>query len=134
MFQSLILGVGAYLAVQNEITAGMLIAGSIIMGRALAPIDLMIGSWKQFGGARSAFERINGILADYPEQSKKMSLPMPTGALSVEGIHVIPPGAKQLSLNNVTFSLSAGEVLGVIGPSAAGKSSLARVLITIEMS
>ena len=83
MFQSLILGVGAYLAVQNEITAGMLIAGSIIMGRALAPIDLMIGSWKQFGGARSAFERINGILADYPEQSKKMSLPMPTGALSV---------------------------------------------------
>lgn len=131
MFQSLILGVGAYLAVQNEITAGMLIAGSIIMGRALAPIDLMIGSWKQFGGARSSFERLTELLKAYPEKEHNMSLPAPVGALSVEGIHVFPPGSKQASLVNVSFALNAGEVLGVIGPSAAGKSSLARVLMGV---
>lgn len=131
LFQSLILGLGAYLAVQNEITAGMLIAGSIIMGRALAPIDLMIGTWKQFGGARSAYGRLDELLKEFPEKDKPMSLPTPKGILSVEGALLFPPGSKQPSLQNVSFAINAGEVLGVIGPSAAGKSSLARALMGV---
>lgn len=131
LFQSLILGLGAYLAVQNEISAGMLIAGSIIMGRALAPIDQMIGTWKQFGAARSAYERLEGLLKEFPAQDQPMSLPAPKGALSVEGALLFPPGSKQPSLQNVSFAINSGEVLGVIGPSAAGKSSLARALMGV---
>jgi ATP-binding cassette subfamily C protein EexD len=131
LFQSLILGLGAYLAVQNEITAGMLIAGSIIMGRALAPIDQMIGTWKQFGTARTSYGRIESLLAEFPEKKDPMSLPTPKGALAVESAYLFPPGSKQQSLTNVSFAINAGEVLGVIGPSAAGKSSLARALMGV---
>lgn len=131
LFQSLILGLGGYLAVQNEISAGMLIAGSIIMGRALAPIDLMINTWKQFSGARSAYERLDKLLTEFPERGKAMSLPAPKGALSVEGAMVVPPGAQLPSLKGVSFAINPGEVLGVIGPSAAGKSSLARVVMGV---
>jgi ATP-binding cassette subfamily C protein EexD len=130
-FQSLILGLGAYLAVQNEITAGMLIAGSIIMGRALAPIDQMIATWKQFGGARTAYERLESLLETFPEKQDLMSLPAIKGNLSVEAAYLFPPGAKQPSLTNVSFTLNAGDVLGVIGPSASGKSSLARALMGV---
>jgi ATP-binding cassette subfamily C protein EexD len=131
LFQSLILGLGAYLAVHNEITSGMLIAGSIIMGRALAPIDQMIATWKQFGGARSAYERLEGLLAEFPDKKDPMSLPAPKGNISVEAAHLFPPGSKQQSLVNISFAVNAGEVLGVIGPSAAGKSSLARALMGV---
>jgi len=131
LFQSLILGLGAYLAVQNEITAGMLIAGSIIMGRALAPIDQMIATWKQFGGARTAYGRLEGLLAEFPEKKDPMSLPTPKGNLSVESAYLFPPGSKQQSLTNVSFAVNAGEILGVIGPSGAGKSSLARALMGV---
>jgi ATP-binding cassette subfamily C protein EexD len=131
LFQSLILGLGAYLAVKNEITSGMLIAGSIIMGRALAPIDQMIATWKQFGSARSAYNRLDKLLEAHPEKAKVMSLPAPKGAVSVEGVVLVPPGAKHPSLINVSFAIGAGEVLGVIGPSAAGKSSLARTLMGV---
>jgi ATP-binding cassette subfamily C protein EexD len=131
LFQSLILGLGAYLAVKNEITSGMLIAGSIIMGRALAPIDQMIATWKQFGSARSAYNRLDKLLEAHPEKAKVMSLPAPKGAVSVEGVVLVPPGAKHPSLINVSFAIGAGEVLGVIGPSAAGKSSLARALMGV---
>jgi ATP-binding cassette subfamily C protein EexD len=131
LFQSLILGLGAYLAIHNEITSGMLIAGSIIMGRALAPIDQMIGTWKQFGSARSAYERLDNLLTEFPDRGKPMSLPAPQGNISVEGAFVVPPGAKQHSLSNVSFAINAGDVLGVIGPSAAGKSSLARALMGV---
>lgn len=131
LFQSLILGLGAYLAVQNEITAGMLIAGSIIMGRALAPIDQMIATWKQFGGARAAYTRLDALLSDFPETNKHMSLPAPQGAIAVEAVSLVPPGAQQPSLHNLSFSLTPGETLGVIGPSAAGKSSLARALMGV---
>lgn len=131
LFQSLILGLGAYLAVKNEISSGMLIAGSIIMGRALAPIDLMIGTWKQFGAARSAYVRLDELLQEFPEKEKPMSLPAPKGAVAVESAVLIPPGAKQPSLMNVSFAINAGDILGIIGPSAAGKSSLARALMGV---
>lgn len=131
LFQSLILGVGAYLAIENEITAGMLIAGSIIMGRALAPVDLMIGSWKQFGSARSAYERLDSLLTDFPATKAPMPLPAPKGNVQVEQLVVVPPGAQLPSLNGISFALPAGQVLGILGPSAAGKSSLARAMMGV---
>jgi len=131
LFQSMMLGLGAYLAVKNEISPGMLIAGSIIMGRALAPIDLMIATWKQFGGARSAYERIDKMLTEFPDKKDPMPLPIPQGNVAVEGAFLYPPGSKVHALVNVSFAVQAGEILGVIGPSAAGKSSLARALMGV---
>jgi len=129
--QSLILGLGAYLVLSQEITPGLMIAGSILLGRALAPIDLMIGSWKGFVAARGQYERLNEILLKIPEDSEKMPLPIPNGKLDVSGIVVVPPGSKLPVVKSVTFTLESGESLGIIGPSAAGKSTLARALLGI---
>ena len=131
LFQSLMLGLGAYLAVKNEISPGMLIAGSIIMGRALAPIDLMIATWKQFGSARTSYERLDELLTAFPDKKEPMSLPVPQGNVAVEGAYLYPPGSKVQALVNVSFAVPAGDILGVIGPSAAGKSSLARALMGV---
>jgi ATP-binding cassette subfamily C protein EexD len=130
-FQSAIMGVGTYLALTNELTMGMMMAGSLIMGRALAPLDMLVGSWKQFAGARDAYQRLEHLLVDFPADKRFMSLPPPKGELSVEGIVIIPPGSATPSIRGASFVLPAGEVLGVIGPSAAGKSSLARALMGV---
>jgi len=129
MFQSLILGLGGYLAITMEITPGMMIAGSIIMGRALAPLDLIIGSWKGFSGARSSYKRIDELLEAFPKDKEYMQLPPPKGALSVESAVVVPPSAERPSLLGISMKIAKGEVVGIIGPSAAGKSSLARVML-----
>ncbi|CAM3442091.1 type I secretion system permease/ATPase [Halomonas lysinitropha] len=129
--QSMILGLGAYLVLQAEMTAGMMIAGSIIMGRALAPIDQMIGSWKGFVGARGAYGRLNELLTQIPEENRRMSLPAPKGDLSVETVAAAPPGVRMATIRGINFAVSAGEHVGIIGPSAAGKSTLARVLLGI---
>lgn len=129
LFQSLILGLGAYLAINNHITAGMMIAGSIIMGRALAPIDQSIGAWKQFISARTGFQRLHLFLAQQPETLSRMTLPAPDGNIQVKNLALIPPGAKQYALKGLTFNLQAGQTLAIIGPSAAGKSSLVRALL-----
>ena len=129
--QSLILGLGAYLVLNQEITPGLMIAGSILLGRALAPIDLMIGSWKGFVAARGQYERLNEILLKIPEDGEKMPLPVPDGKLDVNGIVVVPPGSKVPVVKSVSFTLESGESLGIIGPSAAGKSTLARALLGI---
>ncbi len=129
--QSLALGMGAYLAIEQEISAGMMIAGSILLGRALAPVDLLVGSWKSFINARGQFERIDDMLTRIAEEKEKMSLPDPTGAISVEGINAAPPGTRTPVLRGVNFAIPAGTALGIIGPSAAGKSTLARVLLGI---
>ncbi|RAX58365.1 type I secretion system permease/ATPase [Helicobacter monodelphidis] len=131
MFQSLILGLGAYLVIQSELTPGMMIAGSIVMGRALAPMDLLTGSWKQFIAARAAYQRLVGLLAEIPVTEKPMALPMPQGNVSVEAISVIPPNSRQIVVKNVSLEIHSGEIVGIIGPSAAGKSSLARVMLGI---
>ncbi len=129
--QSLILGLGAYLALQQEITPGLMIAGSILLGRALAPIDLMISSWKGFVAARGQYERLNDILLKIPDDQERMSLPAPSGALDVNGVMVAPPGTRTPVVKGVSFKLNAGESLGIIGPSAAGKSTLARALLGV---
>lgn len=131
LVQSLILGLGAYLAVQQEITPGLMIAGSILLGRALAPIDLMIGSWKGFIAARSQYARLNEILDKQQAEPERMSLPAPEGHVLVENLIVSAPGSKTPILKNITLAVPAGSVVGVIGPSASGKSTLARALLGV---
>ncbi len=129
--QSLLLGMGAYLALRQEISPGMMIAGSLLLGRALAPIDLMVGTWKSFITAKSQYNRLRNSLRRLPQEITPLELPDPRGNLDVEQIIVVPPGAKTASVKGVSFSLSAGEVLGIVGPSAAGKTSLARALLGV---
>ncbi len=129
LFQSLMLGLGGYLAIQNEVSAGMMIAGSIIMGRALAPLDLIIGSWKGFSSARTSYERLDGLLENFPKDKEYMELPAPEGEILLEGVVVIPPNAQQPSVKGISMKIDKGDVVGIIGPSAAGKSSLARIIL-----
>lgn len=130
-FQSMILGLGAYLAINMELSAGMMIAGSIIMGRALAPLDLMINTWKGFSGARMSFKRVDQLLKDFPKNKEYMELPAPKGFLTLEGIYAKPPASEQYTLENIQFAINKGDVVGVVGPSAAGKSTLARVILGV---
>lgn len=131
MFQSLVLGLGAYLAIQQEISPGLMIAGSILLGRALAPIDLMIGSWKGFIMARAQYVRLNTLLLNIPEDKEKMSLPEPKGSLQIEQAVVAPPGVKTAVIKGVSLTINAGDSVGIIGPSGAGKSTLVRALLGI---
>ncbi|MEY2700642.1 MAG: Alkaline protease secretion ATP-binding protein AprD [Pseudomonadota bacterium] len=129
--QSLLLGLGAYLAMDNSITSGGMIAGSILMGRALAPVEMAIGTWKQLLSARESYARLNELLTKFPEREKGMSLPRPSGRLAVAGLVAVPPGAQAPVLKGVSFEVAPGEIVGVIGPSASGKSTLARMLMGI---
>ena len=129
--QSLILGLGAWLAIDKQISPGLMIGGSILLGRALAPIDLMIGSWKQFLGARTAYGRLNGLLAQFPAEAERLPLPAPKGALRAEQAVVVPPGSKIPVLRGLNFTIEGGSFVVVIGPSASGKSTLARALLGI---
>jgi PrtD family type I secretion system ABC transporter len=129
--QSLILGVGAYLAIQREISPGMMIAASILVGRCIQPIEMAINNWKSLISMRSAFERVQALLRAVPAPGERMRLPDPKGDLSVENLIVRVPGRDVPVLKSVSFSINAGTVLGVIGPSAAGKSSLARALVGV---
>lgn len=131
LFQSMILGLGALLVLRGDMTPGMMIAGSIIMGRALAPIDQMIGGWKGFVNARGAYGRLNELLTQIPAEERRMSLPSPSGDISLEGVAAAPPGVRMATIRGVNFSADSGEHIGIIGPSAAGKSTLARVLLGI---
>lgn len=131
IIQSAILGVGAYLAVIGEISPGVMIAGSILLGRALAPLDQMIGVWKQFVTARGQWARLNDILSKVPVDQDRMELPSPQGELSAEQMMVGAPGSKTAILKNVSFKLPAGASLGVIGPSGSGKSTLVRAILGI---
>lgn len=129
--QSLMLGLGALLVLDNSITPGMMIAGSILLGRAIAPVQLLISVWKQIGGTRSAYERLTKLLEQNPAREAGMALPKPKGVIAVENITAAPPGGKFPVIKGLTFSLAAGEVLGIIGPSGSGKSTLARLLVGV---
>ncbi len=129
--QSLLLGLGAYLALQQQISPGMMIAGSLLLGRALAPIDMMVGTWKNFVEARAQFQRLRKGLEAHSFEDKRMSLPAPEGNLSVAQLFLAPPLSKTPCLKGVSFDLRAGEALGVIGPSGAGKTSLLRGILGV---
>jgi ATP-binding cassette subfamily C exporter for protease/lipase len=129
--QSLVLGFGALLVLENKITAGMMIAASILVGRALAPVQQLIGVWKSVASTRSAWERLNALLAGNPARAAGMPLPKPLGNLAVEGVTAGPPGSQVPVLRGVNFAINAGDVLGVIGPSGSGKSTLARLLVGV---
>lgn len=129
--QSLILGYGALLVLEGKITAGMMIAASILVGRALAPVQQVIGVWKNWSSTRSAFERLSALLEANPKRAAGMPLPKPQGHLAVEALVAAPPGGKVALLKNVNFAIQPGDVLGVIGPSGSGKSTLARLLVGV---
>ena len=130
-FQSMILGMGAYLAIKMEVSPGMMIAGSIIMGRALAPLDLMIGTWKGFSSARMSYKRVDQLLKDFPKDKEYMELPAPQGVLSIENVFAKPPASDKYSLQELNLKVEKGDIVGVVGPSAAGKSTFARVILGV---
>lgn len=129
--QSLVLGYGALLTIEGKITPGMMIAASILMGRALSPVQLVISVWKQWAGTRSAYERLSDLLTANPERKAGMSLPKPQGTVSVEGVTAAPPGSQVAVLKGVSLKIQPGDALGVIGPSGSGKSTLARLLVGV---
>lgn len=129
--QSLILGLGAYLTIEREISPGTLIAGSILMGRAMAPIDQIIGTWKGFIAARNQYQRLNDILLKIPAEAEHMLLPDPQGRIQLENAVVTPPGCKAPVIKGINLVIEKGDIVGVIGPSGAGKSTLARAILGI---
>ncbi|MDK1290334.1 type I secretion system permease/ATPase [Pseudoalteromonas umbrosa] len=129
--QSIVLGAGAWLAVDGQITAGMMIAGSIIAGRMLSPVEQLVGAFKQWQSVKLSRQRLDALLHQYPEPQTGLDLPTPTGKLSVENATLIPPMAQTPALSNINFEISPGEILAIIGPSGAGKSSIARLITGI---
>jgi ATP-binding cassette subfamily C protein len=129
--QSAVLAVGAYLVINQQATAGVIIAGSILSARALAPVDLAIAHWKSFVAARQSWHRLNRLLEQMPARGEQMRLQDPSSRLAVESVSIVPPGDQKVIVQDITFTLEAGHGLGVIGPSGSGKSSLVRALVGV---
>jgi len=129
--QSLALGAGALLAIDNQITMGGMIAASVLMTRALAPIDMLVGSWRQFLGMRSAFARLEQMLIEHPERDPALQRVAPSGAVTLRNVFASASGRADPILKDITLSVPAGTVTAVLGPSGSGKSTLARVLLGI---
>jgi ATP-binding cassette subfamily C protein len=126
--QSAMLGLGAWLVLQNQLTAGAMIAGSILLGRALAPVEQLVGQWALVQRARQGWTSLGRLLTEVPPDQERTTLPKPKARLDVQGVSLVPPGEREATLRGVTFSLKPGQAVGVIGPSGAGKSSLARAI------
>jgi ATP-binding cassette, subfamily C, bacterial len=129
--QSAILGLGAWLVLKGELTAGAMIAASILMSRALAPIEVAVGQWTVAQRAQEGWTRLAELLSRIPPEPQRHRLPRPTARLEVEGLAIAPPGAAVATLRGVSFRLEPGEALGVIGPSGSGKSTLARAIVGV---
>jgi ATP-binding cassette subfamily C protein EexD len=127
--QSLVLGLGAYLAIQKQISPGLVISGSILLGRALAPLDQMIAGWRGFLGAREAYQRLETLLQKIPKQESRMELPPLRGQVKLEDLVIAVPGRREPILNGITLTIEPGTTVALIGPSAAGKSTLARAML-----
>jgi len=126
--QSAMLALGAWLVLQKDVSSGAMIASSILLGRALQPIDILIGQWNLVQHAQRAWADLSELLGAYPPLPERTELPRPKAALTVQNLTIVPPGQTQASLRSISFDLLPGEALGVIGPSGAGKSTLARAL------
>src|SRR5262249_19362450 len=131
LLQSMMLGLGAYLVIRRELSAGAMIAASIMMGRALAPVETAIANWRAFVAARESTARLSEALTRASAKSAATPLPKPAHSLAVEQVMVAPPGNSTPIVGGVNFSLKAGEALAIVGPSGAGKTSLVRVLVGI---
>lgn len=131
LFQSGVLGVGAVLVIDNQITPGAMIAASILLGRALSPVDQAIGGWRAMVSARSAYARLSSLLAMHPAQRERTALPKPQANLQVDNLVAAAPGSRTPILKGLKFGASPGMVVAVIGPSASGKSTLARLLVGV---
>ena len=129
--QSLILGVAALLVIKGELSGGVMIAASILLGRTLSPVEQIIGVWKQWEGVLSAYKRLEDLLRRHPPRKAGMSLPPPEGSVRVEQVAAAPPGTNRMVLRNINFELRAGEIMGLIGASGSGKSTLARLLVGV---
>lgn len=126
--QSAMLGLGAYLVLQNELTPGAMIAGSILLGRALAPVEMALNQWPLVQRGMSAWGNLEVLLGAVPPEPQRTELPKPRAHLAAKNLTVVPPGEKQAALKSVTFTVEPGQAVGVIGPSGAGKSTLARTI------
>ena len=131
LLQSAVLALGAYLVIYHEASAGVIIASSILVSRALAPVEIAVVNWKSFVAARQSWKRLSGLLAMLPAEETMLQLPAPSLRLSVESVDAVPPGQRRVVLQSISFDLKAGQGLGIIGPSASGKSSLARLLVGV---
>ncbi|WP_347986847.1 type I secretion system permease/ATPase [Methylomonas sp. AM2-LC] len=129
MIQSLILALGAYLAIEKQISPGAMIAGSMLLGRALAPLDILIGSWKGFIGTRDAYARLDKLLNSVPLRETPMPLPTPLGQIRMENVAIQPPGCQKPVLVGINLIIEAGQQVAIIGASAAGKSTLVRAML-----
>ncbi|WP_244672837.1 type I secretion system permease/ATPase [Mesorhizobium sp. 131-2-1] len=129
LLQSSMLGIGAWLVIEQEATAGVIIAASILSGRALAPVDLAIANWKGFASARQGWQRLTKILAAMPAEAEPMPLPAPAASVVMQNAHIAAPGVQRLLVQDASFAMEAGHGLGIIGPSGSGKSTLVRALV-----
>lgn len=129
LLQSAMLGVGAWLVIEQQATAGIIITASILSGRALAPVDLVIANWKGFLTARQGWQRLNRMLAAMPADARPMALPMPARHIFMQIVSIAAPGTQRLLVHEASFALGAGHAVGIIGPSGSGKSTLVRALV-----
>ncbi|MBL4888444.1 MAG: type I secretion system permease/ATPase [Rhodospirillaceae bacterium] len=129
LLQMAMLGTGGWLAIGQEITPGFMIAASIIMGRALAPVEQALGAWRGFSAARRGYQRLDLLFTVVPEATPTMELPAPAAKLSVKGLYGGAPGSSTPIIKNINLRLGPGTILGIVGPSASGKSTLARLLV-----